>query len=141
MIFFRFSKKIVFLGILGPPYCGIGATFRSDLFSSTCKYWGASQYHFFLLNLNFLDGGYSLKQWCSILVIIQYTTLRVYFSLYLYLRKFDHDYFRFSNIFMSTIGQWRQGGEKRVGQWLTTVSQNPTYPTLLPTAGITKHTF
>ena len=26
--FFRFSKKIWFLGILGPPYCGIGATIR-----------------------------------------------------------------------------------------------------------------
>ena len=26
--FFRFSKKIGFLGILGPPYCGIGATIR-----------------------------------------------------------------------------------------------------------------
>ena len=26
--FFRFSKKKGFLGILGPPYCGIGATIR-----------------------------------------------------------------------------------------------------------------
>ena len=26
--FFRFSKKNWFLGILGPPYCGIGATIR-----------------------------------------------------------------------------------------------------------------
>ena len=26
--FFRFSKKIGFSGILGPPYCGISATFR-----------------------------------------------------------------------------------------------------------------
>ena len=28
MIFFPFFKKIGFLGILGPPYCGIGATIR-----------------------------------------------------------------------------------------------------------------
>ena len=26
--FFAFFKKIGFLGILGPPYCGIGATIR-----------------------------------------------------------------------------------------------------------------
>ena len=26
--FFRFPKKIGFSGILGPPYCGIGATIR-----------------------------------------------------------------------------------------------------------------
>ena len=26
--FFQFFKKIGFLGILGPPYCGIGATIR-----------------------------------------------------------------------------------------------------------------
>ena len=26
--FFRFSKKIEFSAILGPPYCGIGATIR-----------------------------------------------------------------------------------------------------------------
>ena len=26
--FFCFSKQIGFLGILGPPYCGIGATIR-----------------------------------------------------------------------------------------------------------------
>ena len=26
--FFRFSKKMGFLGILGPPYCGIGVTIR-----------------------------------------------------------------------------------------------------------------
>ena len=26
--FFPFFKKIGFLGILGPPYCGIGATIR-----------------------------------------------------------------------------------------------------------------
>ena len=28
MIFFLCFKKPVFLGILGPPYCGIGATIR-----------------------------------------------------------------------------------------------------------------
>ena len=28
MIFSVFSKKIWFWGILGPPYCGIGATIR-----------------------------------------------------------------------------------------------------------------
>ena len=28
--FFPFFKKIGFLGILGPPYCGIGATIRID---------------------------------------------------------------------------------------------------------------
>ena len=28
MIFFQFFKKMGFLGILGPPYCGIGATIR-----------------------------------------------------------------------------------------------------------------
>ena len=28
MIFFPFFKKIGFLCILGPPYCGIGATIR-----------------------------------------------------------------------------------------------------------------
>ena len=27
-LFFPFFKKIGFLGILGPPYCGIGATIR-----------------------------------------------------------------------------------------------------------------
>ena len=27
-LFFPFSKKIGFLGILDPPYCGIGATIR-----------------------------------------------------------------------------------------------------------------
>ena len=26
--FFQFFKKIRFFGILGPPYCGIGATIR-----------------------------------------------------------------------------------------------------------------
>ena len=26
--FFRFFKTLEFLGILGPPYCGIGATIR-----------------------------------------------------------------------------------------------------------------
>ena len=28
--FFPFFKKIGFLGILGPPYCGIGATIRNS---------------------------------------------------------------------------------------------------------------
>ena len=27
-LFFQFFKKFGFLGILGPPYCGIGATIR-----------------------------------------------------------------------------------------------------------------
>ena len=32
--FFRFSKKIGYGGILGPPYCGIGTTIRDLLETS-----------------------------------------------------------------------------------------------------------
>ena len=43
---FLFFKKIMFLGILGPPYCGIGATIRIGREMRCLPYAG-----FFFLNM------------------------------------------------------------------------------------------
>ena len=40
MIFFRLKKKKEFWGILGPPYCGIGATIRIGRYMLCLPYAG-----------------------------------------------------------------------------------------------------
>ena len=45
--FFRFFKKLGFLGILGPPYCGIGATIRIGREMLFLPYAGFFWYHCF----------------------------------------------------------------------------------------------
>ena len=57
------------------------------------------------------------------------------FVFFLSLGNYKHTSFRFSNINMSKISPWRQGGEERVGWWETSVSWHPTYPTLPNPAG------
>ena len=62
---FSVKKKIVFFGVLGPPYCGIGATIRTGREKLCVPYAGFFfDKMFVLLNifyLFFLNGNAKLK--------------------------------------------------------------------------------